>query len=125
MCFDVLLARLEPETRFRIRSLMSGRLNGEVQFGSACSGTELPLLAWQAWGRVCTVDLETPVANSHAFGCERSAQKRKFLSQVVVCMLVLGLFPGCGLQFGTESAGHFRMGGGMAFWNFGATPEVA
>lgn len=74
-----LLGRLDPLHRLRIAALVRSFGGTPFRIATACSGTELPMLAWRAVATAISVSLNVVFHVGHAYSCEKHPGKRKLI----------------------------------------------
>lgn len=77
--FRRFLGRLEASDRARIATWAATELRSRLVLSTACSGTELPVMACAAFARVISVDLGSPLQVDAGFACEIDAKKQAWL----------------------------------------------
>ena len=74
------LSKLEPQERHDLRSWAARQ--GMWTVGTACSGTDCPVLVWKAFADVLRADMGVTFCVSHQFSTEKSLPKQKFLKSM-------------------------------------------
>lgn len=83
------LSRLDESRRLSLAAACMS-FNSELCVGTFCSGSDSPLLVFDAIARVLQVDCNSSVKIASKFSCERNVQKQRFIQHV---------FPGTPLIF--------------------------
>lgn len=93
------LERMGPECRLRLGQYVQETLKGKWNAATACSGSDGPLLAWDALSQVLGADMDVMLSVSHSFSAENKKQKQDFIKSA---------FPHSSLIF--EDATHLERG---------------
>ena len=80
--FRRILARTSPEHRGRLRSCVATRLNHVFNMGTACSGTDGPVLATQALAKVLLCDCDCRLDIEQRLASKKEPSKKRFLQSV-------------------------------------------
>ena len=77
-----MLNRLSQQDRDDLHAWLSVELKGKLLMGTQCSGTDSPLLSWQAFvlGVKDVMGLDFQIV--HQYSCEKNETKRTFIKQV-------------------------------------------
>ena len=76
------LSRLSQQERADLKVWLTNPavgLGGHVDLGTACSGTDAPVLAWRAFAEAASQHLDISFEVRHLFSCERDEGKASFL----------------------------------------------
>ena len=71
--------RMGPECRSSLKQYVQETLCGRWNAATACSGSDGPLLAWEALSQVLKADMDVTLSVSHAFSAEKEEPKRDFI----------------------------------------------
>jgi site-specific DNA-cytosine methylase len=73
------LRRCTTAERADLASWVVNDLSGKIRVGSICSGTDVPVLAWQAFAVALRQELRVGLQVVHMFSAEKHTGKRRFL----------------------------------------------
>lgn len=80
--FKRFIGRLTATERRDLKVWIEDGLSHELDLGTMCSGTDGPVLVWQAFGHVAEHLLGARLRIKHHFSCEKKPAKQQFIMQM-------------------------------------------
>ena len=81
--FSRFLERSTEAERLDLKAWLAHDMHSELTVATACSGTDAPLLVWDAFASAVNTGLGADVRVVHRFSCERDKHKQSFLRSVL------------------------------------------